>query len=155
MKAIILGLIKKVYALGPTTLVVKTEQEGNRVVTTAYHDRTSLLWGVRDRQGNPDDQTAMKLVNMQKDIAVDELLTIVQEYLKSQDLYDDYQKADVRRRLGSTDKKLKWCLRVLFRLNVIEPYEVMTLSGVEGDEVEYGAQRKIENEEAGEDLGDI
>lgn len=83
---------------------------------------------------------------MEKERIADQVFNITKDFLMSIDEWDDAQEADERREMDKKEHavKISWSLRQLLRKKVIDVYDVMYLSPVEKDGIEYGYKRKKE-----------
>lgn len=81
---------------------------------------------------------------MEKDRIADQVFNLTKDFLMSINEWDKAQDADERREMDKKEHavKISWSLRQLFRKEVISVYDVMYLSPVEKDEVNYGFKRR-------------
>jgi hypothetical protein len=162
MKEIILFLIKRYHELGITTKDTIMIGQGEKMVVRMSVQRTSKAWGICNIRGEYDDKETIKLVNEEKERIASELYQMTEDTLKSISKWKEVIKADPRRTITSPQQKMSWCIRALMKpgIEIISAYDVMYLSELQKEEVNYGLKReatttKTREEKAKEELAEV
>lgn len=144
MNRIIRDLIVYYHSLKPILRETVVQGQGDKMKIHIVERRASQVWQIVNDRNEPDDKRAKDFLEDERKRVADQVYELTRDIVFRLDKHKEAGEWDNRKALTTHYEKISWSLRILMRLNIIDPFDKMFLSTVEKEGIPIGFKRKIE-----------